>query len=100
MRKKRMGLRLEQRTTQVQTLRQRRVVLVTSLVLLLLFGGIFLINMSQHEEAMAANTVTWTNGTGNGNWNDAGNWSTGAIPGTNDIATFNTTTSNCLICSH
>ena len=97
MRKKRMGLRLEQRTTQVQTLRQRRVVLVTSLVLLLLFGGIFLINMSQHEEAMAANTVTWTNGTGNGNWNDAGNWSTGAIPGTNDIATFNTTTSNCLI---
>lgn len=30
-------------------------------------------------------TVTWTNATGNGIWNDAGNWDTGTLPGASDV---------------
>ena len=33
-------------------------------------------------------TITWTNGAGTGVWNNAANWSSGTIPGVNDVALF------------
>lgn len=40
---------------------------------------------------------TWTNGGGTGNWSDASNWS-GGVPGSGDVAVFNSTyTSGCNI---
>ncbi|MEP7265254.1 MAG: T9SS type A sorting domain-containing protein [Bacteroidota bacterium] len=97
MQRKRMGMRMVQRTTQVQGLRQRRIVAITSVALLLIFGTVFLINIFKQEEAFAANAVVWTNGNGNNNWSDPLNWNTGAVPGTNDIATFSTSSANCSI---
>ena len=38
-----------------------------------------------------AETVTWTNGSGDNNWSTAGNWNTGNIPGTDDTALFDST---------
>lgn len=92
-----MGMRMVQRTSQVQGLRQRRIVAITSVALLLIFGTIFLINVLKHDDAYAANAVVWTNGNGNNNWSDPLNWNTGAVPGTNDIATFSTSSANCNI---
>ena len=45
----------------------------------------------------AANII-WTNGSTDGNWNTAANWSTSNVPGVGDIAIFNgTNTANCII---
>ncbi len=52
-----------------------------ALLLAVLLGG---------ASAQAA-TATWNNGTGDGNWNTANNWSTHAVPGVADIANFNGT---------
>src|SRR4029079_11007527 len=42
-------------------------------------------------------TATWTNGGGDGKWSTCANWSggtgTGGCPGSNDVATFNGTSS-------
>jgi hypothetical protein len=46
-----------------------------------------------------AATATWTGGGGNANWSTGGNWSggtgTGGAPGSNDVATFGSCSSNC-----
>ncbi|MBI2270645.1 MAG: T9SS type A sorting domain-containing protein [Bacteroidetes bacterium] len=45
--------------------------------------------------SVAANII-WNNGNATNNWNDGLNWSTGAVPGSGDIALFNgTSTANC-----
>jgi len=38
----------------------------------------------------AAN-ITWTNATGNNDWNTPMNWNTGAVPGASDVAIFDGT---------
>jgi len=40
--------------------------------------------------AFSAN-ITWTNGAGNNDFNTAGNWSTGTVPGSSDVAIFDGT---------
>ena len=58
-----------------------------------LLGLLFLFSL----ELDAAN-ITWTNGSGDNNWNTLANWSTGAIPGSGDVAIFDgTSTADCNI---
>ncbi|MGE5042277.1 MAG: beta strand repeat-containing protein [Candidatus Levyibacteriota bacterium] len=64
-----------------------------------ILSAIFLFFFIRH--ALGA-TATWTNGGGDGLWSNCANWSggtgTGGCPGTNDIATFNSTsTANAAI---
>src|ERR1041385_7597542 len=45
------------------------------------------------RSAMAGSAVvTWTNGTGDNNWNTPGNWSPSGVPGNADTAKFTSTT--------
>ncbi|MCX5677846.1 MAG: hypothetical protein NTY76_01930, partial [Candidatus Omnitrophica bacterium] len=46
----------------------------------------------------AAGIVYWTNGSGDGKWSTAANWSTGAVPISTDSVIFNnTSTTNCAV---
>lgn len=92
-----MRPRLVLRQTQKQKITQRRV--VYSVAVLFLVSCCFVaVQFFKSENVMAVNVNTWTNGAGNGNWNDAGNWSRSTVPGTNDVATFDgTNTSACNI---
>jgi len=45
------------------------------------------------SQSTIAATRTWTGLGATNNWNDAGNWSGGAVPGAADIATFDATSS-------
>ncbi|HOS49675.1 MAG TPA: hypothetical protein PLG57_13610, partial [Bacteroidia bacterium] len=92
-----MRPRLVLRQTQKQKITQRRI--YYSVAVLFLISCCFVgLQFFKSETVMAVNVNTWTNNTGSGNWNDAGNWSRSAVPGVNDVATFDgTNTSACSI---
>ena len=62
---------------------------------LTLFPFSIFILLSFHVNAA---NITWTNGSGDNNWNTLANWSTGNIPGSGDVAVFDgTSTADCII---
>ncbi|MEO1259008.1 MAG: T9SS type A sorting domain-containing protein [Bacteroidota bacterium] len=54
-------------------------------------------NSVQQVSDICNDICTWTNGTGNNQWNDAGNWSCGMVPGADTEAVFGMTAGQSVV---
>ncbi len=94
-----IGHFIRDKSRKLDKLELLKVSLSALLAFILTFSPILPSFKLEHFQLLGALTseasyITWTNAAGNNRWSDPANWSEGVVPGADDIATFNGTSSD------